>query len=272
MRHSQRFPGGHRGSGAADPDLKEIILTERLYEGLFLVDAAVAATDWAEIEKQICGLIEEQGATIEYSERWPEQRLAYPVKGVKRGVYFLAYFTSDTGAIAAIRSDGQLNENVLRMLIIQEDFLGVEMAKRKEAAARAAAVPAPESKPAPDAGVETEGAVDDAMAASEGDPLDGATSDADAVTDGIVVGEVADASEPEVSEPEVADASEPEVAEPEVVDASEPEVAEVEVVDASEPEVSEPEVVSEVATADGDDEAAVGESVEEVANTEEETN
>jgi len=72
VRRSRRFPDGHRGSGAADPDLKEIILTERLYEGLFLVDAAAAATDWAEIENQIRGLIEQQGATIEYSERWPD--------------------------------------------------------------------------------------------------------------------------------------------------------------------------------------------------------
>jgi small subunit ribosomal protein S6 len=111
-------------------------LTERLYEGLFLVAATEAASEWSEIEVQIRALIENHGATIEYAERWPEQRLAYPVKGVKRGVYFLAYFTSDTGVIASIRSDGQLNEKILRMLIIQEDFLEVEMAKRKEAAAR----------------------------------------------------------------------------------------------------------------------------------------
>ena len=113
-------------------------MTERLYEGLFLVAATEAASEWNEIEVQIRALIEKHGATIEYAERWPEQRLAYPVKGVKRGVYFLAYFTSDTGAIVSIRSDGQLNEKVLRMLIIQEDFLDVEMAKRKEAAARSA--------------------------------------------------------------------------------------------------------------------------------------
>ena len=100
-------------------------MTERLYEGLFLVAATEAASEWSEIEVQIRALIENNGATIEYAERWQEQRLAYPVKGVKRGVYFLAYFTSDTGAIASIRSDGQLNEKVLRMLIIQEDFLEV---------------------------------------------------------------------------------------------------------------------------------------------------
>ncbi len=269
MRHSQRFPGGHRGSEAADPDLKEIILTERLYEGLFLVDAAVAATDWADIEKQISGLIEQQGATIEYSERWPEQRLAYPVKGIKRGVYFLAYFTSNTDAIAAIRSDGQLNENVLRMLIVQEEFLGVEMAKRKEAAARAAAVPVAEPETQPesksesdsesksDSGSEGEGVVEDAMAASEGDSLDASTPEADADSDGEVAVET-EAVETEAVETEAVDAA---AVDAEAVDAAE-----------SEPEVSESEVPEEVATAEGDEETPVGDSVEEVANTEEEIN
>lgn len=251
MRRSRRFPDGHRGSGAADPDLKEIILTERLYEGLFLVDAAAAATDWAEIENQIRGLIEQQGATIEYSERWPEQRLAYPVKGIKRGVYFLAYFTSDTGAIAAIRSDGQLNENVLRMLVIQEDFLDLEMAKRKEAAARAAAVavaePEPESvsEPVPESVPESVSepvsepvsAVEDAMAASEGDTLDEVIPEAAAAMDG----------EEPIEEEESEETN-------------------------TGAEVSDSEVVGDVVPIEVEDDAATGESVEEVANTEEETN
>jgi small subunit ribosomal protein S6 len=251
-------------------------LTERLYEGLFLVDAAAAATDWAEIENQIRGLIEQQGATIEYSERWPEQRLAYPVKGIKRGVYFLAYFTSDTGAIAAIRSDGQLNENVLRMLVIQEDFLDLEMAKRKEAAARAAAVavakpeakpeaeseakpeaeseakPEAESEAKPEAESEAkpeaesvpepDSAVEDAMAASEGDTLD------------VVTPETADA----------ADGEEPIEEEPiEAVASEETD---------SGAEVSDPEVVGEVVPTEGEADAATDETVEEVANTEEVVN
>ena len=251
-------------------------MTERLYEGLFLVDAAVAATDWADIEKQISGLIEQQGATIEYSERWPEQRLAYPVKGIKRGVYFLAYFTSNTDAIAAIRSDGQLNENVLRMLIIQEEFLGVEMAKRKEAAARAAAVPVAEPETQPesksesksesdsesDSGSEGEGVAEDAMAASEGDSLDAATPAADADSDGEVVGDT-EAGDTEAGDTEAVDTEAVDTAavDAEVVDAAE-----------SEPEVSESEVPEEVAAAEGDEETPVDDSVEEVANTEEEIN
>ena len=223
-------------------------MTERLYEGLFLVAATEAASEWNEIEVQIRALIEKHGATIEYAERWPEQRLAYPVKGVKRGVYFLAYFTSDTGAIVSIRSDGQLNEKVLRMLIIQEDFLDVEMAKRKEAAARsaesAARSAAEANKPPADA--------------TEPTTNSKSTDDGDA-------GETA--KEAVVAEDLPATSSD---AQADPVDPVDP-VAPVEA--PAEPEASVEEVVEEVVEEAVEDvaEDAADEVVKEVASTEEET-
>ena len=186
-------------------------MTERLYEGLFLVAATEAASEWSEIEVQIRALIENHGATIEYAERWPEQRLAYPVKGVKRGVYFLAYFTSDTGVIASIRSDGQLNEKILRMLIIQEDFLEVEMAKRKEAAARsvesAARSAADANKPAAEATEPTTTsdtqaeAADAAEAAEAADAVDAVDAvEAPAEAEASVANVVEDAADEAVEE------------------------------------------------------------------------
>ncbi len=125
-------------------------MTERLYEGLFLVNAADATQDWTELESSIRGIIDQNGGVIEHAEKWPEQRLAYDVNGAKRGVYFLTYFRSDSQAVAPIRSDAQLFEKVLRFLVIQEPFLEDEMAKRKEAAARRSAEPAPAAAPQKD--------------------------------------------------------------------------------------------------------------------------
>ena len=87
-------------------------MTERLYEGLFLVDASVASQNWAELEALLTGIVTNHGGAIEYSEKWPEQRLAYEINGTKRGVYFLIYFRSDTQSIAAMRNDAQLSEKV----------------------------------------------------------------------------------------------------------------------------------------------------------------
>ena len=116
-------------------------MTERLYEGLFLVNAADATQDWTELESSIRGIIDQNGAVIEHAEKWPEQRLAYDVNGVKRGVYYLTYFRSDSQAVAPIRSDAQLFEKILRFLVIQDPFLEDELVKRKDAAARRMAEP-----------------------------------------------------------------------------------------------------------------------------------
>lgn len=121
-------------------------MTERLYEGLFLVDASVASQNWAELEALMTGIVTNHGGSIEYSEKWPEQRLAYEINGTKRGVYFLVYFRADTQSIVGMRNDAQLNEKIMRCLFVQETFLEDEMKRRKEVAERRMAEPEPASE------------------------------------------------------------------------------------------------------------------------------
>ena len=118
-------------------------MTERLYEGLFLVDASVASQNWAELEALMTGIVTNHGGSIEYSEKWPEQRLAYEINGTKRGVYFLVYFRADTQSIVGMRNDAQLSEKIMRCLFVQETFLEEEMKRRQEVAERRAAEPEP---------------------------------------------------------------------------------------------------------------------------------
>ncbi len=165
-------------------------MTERLYEGLFLIDASVASQGWTELESMMIAIVESHGGAIEYSEKWPEQRLAYEIKGTKRGVYFLIYFRADTQSIVSMRTDAQLNEKIMRSLFVQEDFLEEEMKRRKDIADRRAAQPDPSSAPQRDsASSETteEGKAPAAESANE------AESEA-AVAE-------AEASEPEAAEP-----------------------------------------------------------------------
>ena len=124
-------------------------MTERLYEGLFLVDASVASQNWAELEALMTGIVTNHGGSIEYSEKWPEQRLAYEINGTKRGVYFLVYFRADTQSIVSMRNDAQLSEKIMRCLFVQETFLEEEMKRRQEVAERRAAEPEPAAAEAP---------------------------------------------------------------------------------------------------------------------------
>ena len=121
-------------------------MTERLYEGLFLVDASVASQNWAELEALMTGIVTNHGGS---SEKWPEQRLAYEINGTKRGVYFLVYFRADTQSIVSMRNDAQLSEKIMRCLFVQETFLEEEMKRRQEVAERRAAEPEPAAAEAP---------------------------------------------------------------------------------------------------------------------------
>lgn len=90
----------------------------RTYEGLFLLDPTKATQDWEGIKKQIIGMLERRNATIISAKKWAERKLAYEIKGHKRGVYLLIYFQMPAENVNVVRRDIQLSETVLRNLII----------------------------------------------------------------------------------------------------------------------------------------------------------
>lgn len=124
-------------------------MTERLYEGMFLLDSNEAAKGWSDLESHVTGMVEKHSGKLQHSERWPDQRLATEIKGVKKGTYFLTYFTAPTDQIAGLRRDVELSDRILRFLVIQEDFLEEEMQRRKDQARRRAEQPAPAPTPPP---------------------------------------------------------------------------------------------------------------------------
>jgi ribosomal protein S6 len=103
----------------------------RLYEGMFLVDSNLAAKDWTELETHIQEILKRNKAEVLYSEKWPDRRLAYDIKGCKKGTYFLTYFNAPPEAIKPIEEDCRLSERILRILIIHEQGLELEMQRRK---------------------------------------------------------------------------------------------------------------------------------------------
>jgi small subunit ribosomal protein S6 len=90
----------------------------RTYEGMFLLDPTQAAQEWDNLRKQIIGMIEKRGGTVVSAKKWAERKLAYEIKGHKRGAYFLVYFDMPPLNIATLRRDFQLSELILRSLIL----------------------------------------------------------------------------------------------------------------------------------------------------------
>ncbi len=174
----------------------------RLYEGMFLLDANETAKRWSELETQIHGMVERIDGKIEYAERWPAQKLAYEVKGCRKGTYYLTYFNAPTAKIDELRRGVELSEDILRLLVIQEEWLEEEMQRRREAAA---------SRPEPRA--ETPAAPAEATEAKAADSKEEGAPQAETATPAAEAAPSAEASE--ASAPEAVSGAEEAEAKPE---------------------------------------------------------
>ena len=93
----------------------------RMYEGLFLIDNAHANTEWDNVVKHIHDILQKNGVEILKTEKWGEKKLAYKIKGHKRGTYLLIHFNAKNSAIATVRRDFQLSDYIVRFLIVKDD-------------------------------------------------------------------------------------------------------------------------------------------------------
>ena len=62
----------------------------KLYEGMFLVDSALAASDWQGVNDTISSILTKVGAEIVSINKWDDRRLAYDIRGKSRGAYIHA--------------------------------------------------------------------------------------------------------------------------------------------------------------------------------------
>ena len=95
------------------------------YEGMFLISPAVTvdAEKGIGIVKNI--LDRHQGEVI-VIKKWDERKLAYEIKGQKRGLYIIAYFSAPPASIGAIERDVNLSDDVLRVLVTDAAHLNKE--------------------------------------------------------------------------------------------------------------------------------------------------
>jgi small subunit ribosomal protein S6 len=103
----------------------------KIYEGMFLFDSNLASRDWPALERLVEDILKKNSAALLYSERWPDRKLAYEIKGCKKGTYYLTYFQAPPAAITAVQRDSQLSERILRLLIIQDEGLEEDMERRR---------------------------------------------------------------------------------------------------------------------------------------------
>jgi small subunit ribosomal protein S6 len=96
-------------------------LAQHVYEGMFILDSNRYARDAGAAVSQIPSTVEQFGGKMLASRLWEERRLAYPIKGQRKGTYWLTYFKLDPGQVDALNRQFHLNEGILRSLMLKID-------------------------------------------------------------------------------------------------------------------------------------------------------
>lgn len=91
---------------------------KRLYEGMFLVDSALATADWEGTLAVVENILKRADAEVVAIRKWGERKLAYDIEHKTRGTYILAYFKAEGPRISGIEKDVLLSEKIMRCLIL----------------------------------------------------------------------------------------------------------------------------------------------------------
>ena len=95
------------------------------YEGMFLFPQSASA-NLKDASEHVHELLNRAGAEIISFAKWDERRLAYEIKGNKRGVYFLSYFKAAPDRLVGLERDCNLSEQLLRAMITRAEHIPEE--------------------------------------------------------------------------------------------------------------------------------------------------
>jgi len=109
----------------------------KTYEGMFMLDAGNADFEAAAAPvREVLARVEADVLTF---NPWEERRLAYEIKGRRRALYVLTYFKAEAAALDNLHHDIQLDERILRALILSADHVSEEKIQALTPAMKAAA-------------------------------------------------------------------------------------------------------------------------------------
>ncbi|HEV3261527.1 MAG TPA: 30S ribosomal protein S6 [Gemmataceae bacterium] len=96
-------------------------MANNTYECMFLLDTNKVAGDVPAAAQQLHGILERNHAEVLASRPWDERRLTYPIKGHKKGLFYLTYFRTEGKNLVNIERDCALNEMILRSMVLRID-------------------------------------------------------------------------------------------------------------------------------------------------------
>lgn len=103
-----------------DPEVERLT---RLYELCLLFDPAEATRTWDKLEAWIKEMIGgKYGSHVLRVDKWADSRkLAYEIKGLKRGTYMVVWFRAKPRVITDLDRDLRLDERAVRHIIVHHE-------------------------------------------------------------------------------------------------------------------------------------------------------
>ncbi len=89
------------------------------YEAMFILKPDLDKTSIDKILGQIQDLMAKHKGAVAETKEMGKNRLAYPLKKYKEGIYYLIKFSIIPDAIDAIKKNLVLNESILRMMVVE---------------------------------------------------------------------------------------------------------------------------------------------------------
>ena len=111
------------------------------YESLFIVDVSKGEEVTEAAVNKFTSLIEANAEVVDVA-KWGKRRLAYPINDMPEGYYVVVTFKSEPAFPAEFERLANIDEAVLRSMIVKLDYDAAEKAAKKaaEAAEKAAEV------------------------------------------------------------------------------------------------------------------------------------
>jgi len=138
---------------------------KKTYEAMFLLDAG--NPDFEAASEPIRQVLARAEAEVLSMKPWDERRLAYEIKGRRRGLYVLTYFKAETSRITELQQEIQLNEKVLRAMVFSADHLSEEKIRAETPATLTAAKKAADAERVAQRAARAEQAAREKAAAAE---------------------------------------------------------------------------------------------------------
>ena len=93
----------------------------RDYELVIIVTPEIDETATAEVVDKVKSWITDAGGSIESFEEWGRQKLAYMIRNVKEGQYYLFNLKLEPSAVVNLERNFRLQESILRFLIVNRE-------------------------------------------------------------------------------------------------------------------------------------------------------